>query len=290
LKKAFKLRDLGSLQYFFGLEVARSASGISVCQRKYALDILEETGMLACKPSAIPMEPSIKLVGDGAEPVINDSASYRRLVGKLMYLTITRPEITYAMNKLCQFTSAPKGSHMKAILKVLQYIKGTIGNGLFYSATSDFVLKGFTDADWASCRDSRRSTSGYCMFLGESMISWKSKKQQMASHSSAESEYRAMQYAVREIVWLVHLLTDLQVPQHAPVAFFCDSTTAIHIANNSVFHERTKHVELDCHIVRDRIMSGPIKILHVTTIFSWQMCLPSLCTRHSSSLLLARCH
>ncbi|KAL9840138.1 putative RNA-directed DNA polymerase [Arabidopsis thaliana] len=188
LKKAFKIRDLGSLQYFFGLEVARSASGISVCQRKYALDILEEIGMLACKPSAIPMEPSIKLVGDGAEPVINDPASYRRLVGKLMYLTITRPEITYAMNKLCQFTSAPKGSHMKATLKVLQYIKGTIGNGLFYSATSDFVLKGFTDADWASCRDSRRSTSGYCMFLGESMISWKSKKQQMASHSSAESD------------------------------------------------------------------------------------------------------
>ncbi|XP_020871977.1 uncharacterized protein LOC110225931 [Arabidopsis lyrata subsp. lyrata] len=157
--------------------------------------------MLACKPSNIPMEPSIKLVGDGPEPVIDDPASYRRLVGKLMYLTITRPDITFVVNKLCQYTSAPKATHMKAAHKVLAYIKGTIGNGLFYSSTSDFVLKGFTDADWASCKDTRRSTSGYCVFLGDSLISWKSKKQQMASHSSAESEYRAMQYAVREIVF-----------------------------------------------------------------------------------------
>lgn len=263
LKKAFKLRDLGSLQYFLGLEIARSASGISVSQRKYALDVLDEAGMLACKPSNIPMEPSIKLVGDGPEPVIDDPASYRRLVGKLMYLTITRPDITFVVNKLCQYTSAPKATHMKAAHKVLAYIKGTVGNGLFYSSTSDFVLKGFTDADWASCKDTRRSTSGYCVFLGDSLISWKSKKQQMASHSSAESEYRAMRYAVREIVWLVNLLNDLKVPQLAPVAFFCDSTTAIHIANNSVFHERTKHVELDCHIVRDRILRGLIKTLHV---------------------------
>ena len=265
LKKAFKLRDLGSLQYFLGLEIARSSSGIFVCQRKYALDILEEVDLLGCKPSSIPMEPSIKLVSDGKEPVIDDPASYRKLVGKLMYLTITRPDITYAVNRLCQFTAAPKDSHMKAAYKVLHYIKGTVGKGLFYSATSDMTLKGFTDADWASCRDTRRSTSGYCMFLGESLISWKSKKQQMASHSSAESEYRAMQYAVREIVWLVYLLEDLQVSQTKPVAFFCDSTAAIHIANNSVFHERTKHVELDCHIVRDRILSGLIKTLHVKT-------------------------
>ena len=256
---------MGSLQYFLGLEIARSSSGIFVCQRKYALDILEEVDLLGCKPSSIPMEPSIKLVSDGKEPVIDDPASYRKLVGKLMYLTITRPDITYAVNRLCQFTAAPKDSHMKAAYKVLHYIKGTVGKGLFYSATSDMTLKGFTDADWASCRDTRRSTSGYCMFLGESLISWKSKKQQMASHSSAESEYRAMQYAVREIVWLVYLLEDLQVSQTKPVAFFCDSTAAIHIANNSVFHERTKHVELDCHIVRDRILSGLIKTLHVKT-------------------------
>lgn len=102
-----------------------------------------------------------------------------------MYLTITRPYITYAVNKLCQFTSAPRVSHMQATLKVMHYVKGTVGNGLFYSATSDLTLKGFTDADWGSYHDTRRSTSGYCMFLGNSIIPWKSNKQQIVSHSSA---------------------------------------------------------------------------------------------------------
>jgi hypothetical protein len=265
LERAFKLRDLGTLKYFLGLEIARNASGISVCQRKYALGLLEETGLLACKPSNIPMEPSIKLISDGDEPPMEDPASYRRLVGKMMYLTITRPDITYAVNRLCQFTSAPKESHMKAAHKVLHYVKGTVGTGLFYSADCDMTLQAYTDADWASCRDTRRSTSGFCMFLGTSLISWKSKKQQTASHSSAESEYRAMEFAVREVAWLVNLLREFQAPQLKSVAFFCDSTAAIHIANNAVFHERTKHVELDCHILRDKVMSGLIKTLHLKT-------------------------
>ncbi|CAA7015851.1 unnamed protein product [Microthlaspi erraticum] len=242
LQKAFKLRDLGELRYFLGLEIARSRKGISICQRKYTLELLEETGMLACKPSSIPMDPSLKLALDSDEPVLEDITPYRRLVGKMMYLTITRPHITYAVNRLC-----------------------TIGLGVFYSADSDLLLKGFTDADWNSCTDSRRSTSGFCMFLGPSLISWKSKKQQTSSHSSAESEYRAMEFAVREISWLVNLLTEFDVHQPQPVAFYCDSTAAIHIANNAVFHERTKHIENDCHIVRDRIVSGLIKTLHIRT-------------------------
>lgn len=149
------------------------------------------------------MEPSIKLIQDGDEPLLDDPASYRRLVGKIMYLTIARLDITYAVNKLCQFTSAPKGSHLQAAHKVMHYIKGTVvGNGLFYFSENDLILKGFTDADWGSCQDSRRSTSGYCMFLGNSLISWKSKKQNSMSHSSAESEYKAMQFAMREILGL----------------------------------------------------------------------------------------
>lgn len=154
---------------------------------------------------------------------------------------------------------------MKAAYKVLHYLKGTVGEGLFYSSESNLILQGFTDTDWGADRDHRRSTSGYCMFLGNSLISWKSKKQPVASHSSPESEYRAMQYAVREISWLVNLLAEFQAKQTKSVASFCDSEAAIHIANNSIFHERTKHVELDCHIVRDRIVSGLIKTLHINT-------------------------
>ena len=265
LSNAFKLRDLGPLKYFLGLEIARSSKRISVCQRKYTLGLLEDSGLLACKPSQIPMDPSAKLCSDSAEPVLDDPASYRRLVGRLMYLTITRPDITFAVNKLCQYTSAPKNSHLQAAIKVLHYLKGTVGYGLFYSIESDLVLQAFTDADWASCLDSRRSTSGYCMFLGQALISWKSKKQQTVSHSSAESEYRAMEFGSREVIWLRNLLADLQAPQHGPVAFFCDSTAAIHIATNPVFHERTKHIELDCHQVRERVLLGFIKLLHVRT-------------------------
>lgn len=265
LNDAFKLRDLGILKYFLGLEIARSTKGISVCQRKYTLGLLEDTGLLACKLSPIPMDPHVKLCLDSKEPLLDDQAAYRRLVGRMMYLTITRPDITFAVNKLCQFTSTPKASHLQAAMRVLRYLKGSIGLGLFYSAESTLVLQAFTDADWASCLDSRRSTSGYCMFLGNALISWKSKKQQTVSHSSAESEYRAMEFGSREVVWLRNLLAELQSEQHGPVAFFCDSTAAIHIATNSVFHERTKHIELDCHQVRERVVRGFIKLLHVRT-------------------------
>ena len=265
LNKSFKLSDLGPLCYFLGLEIARSKEGISICQHKYALELLEETCLLACKSSSIPMDPSIKLVQDSPEPVLSDPTVYRRFVGKMMYLTITRPGITFAVNHLCQFASAPKQSHLQAAYKVLHYLKGTLGKGLFYSVHSDLLLKFFTDADWSTCADTRCSTSGWCMFLGPSLISWKSKKQDTVSHSSAESEYRAMDFAIREVAWLVKLLKEFLAPQEQPVAFFCDSTAEIHIANNDVFHERTKHLENDCYIVCEKILRGLIKTLHVRT-------------------------
>ena len=140
-----------------------------------------------------------------------------------------------------------------------------MGQGLFYSASPDLTLKGFADADWAACPDSRRSTTGFSMFVGDSLISWRSKKQPTVSRSSAEAEYRALALASCEMMWLKTLLRELRVEERSVPVLFSDSTAAIYIATNPVFHERTKHVELDCHTVREKLDQGLLKTLHVKT-------------------------
>lgn len=264
LKSFFKLRDLGEMKYFLGLEIARSSEGIYICQRKYALDLLDETGLLGCKPSSVPMDPSVKYSQETGGELV-DAAAYRRLIGRLMYLQITRPDITFAVNKLSQYSSAPRESHQLGVLKILHYLKGTIGQGLFYSAKSELQIQAFADADWGSCKDTRRSTSGFCVFIGSSLISWRSKKQQVVSKSSAEAEYRSLSVVSDELFWLTNFLKELHFSFVKPTLLFCDNTAAIHIAHNAVFHERTKNLEIDCHSVRERMIAGYFKLLHVRT-------------------------
>lgn len=262
LQTSFKLRDLGPLRCFLGLEIVRSSAGIILCQCKYILDLLTETCLLGCKPSSIPMDPSIKVSSEDGD-LLDNAEMYRRLVGKLLYLTFTRPDITFAVHKLCQLTASPRAPHLHAAYKVLHYLKGTVGQGVFYSSSSDLKLSAFADADWGSCGDTRRSVSRLCMFVGNALIVWKSNKQDTVSCSSTESEYRAMSESVREIILFRNLLEDLWIVSTGPAPLYCNRNDAIHIANNSVFHERTKHVERDCHIIRERVKSGMIKTLHV---------------------------
>lgn len=167
----------------------------------------------------------------------------------------TQSPITFAVHKLCQFASSPRAPHFQAAYRILHYLKGTIGHSLFYPASSNLELSAFVDA-----HDTRCSVSGYCMFVGTALILWKSNKQDTVSSSSAESEYRAMSKAVREIIWFRNLLHDLWIEIKDPAPLYCDYTAAILIANNSVFHKRTKYVERDCHIVRERVKLGMIKI------------------------------
>ncbi|GJT76414.1 reverse transcriptase domain-containing protein [Tanacetum coccineum] len=264
LHNTFSIKDLGPLHYYLGIEFIRSEKGLVMTQRKYAFDLIKHAGLTHTKHAKTPLDPNIKLTYDSATPLTN-SSHYRTLVGKLIYLTITRPDITFAAQLLSQFSHSPHTTHLKALQRVLRYIKLSLGQGLFFSRTNPLTLQAYCDSDWATCPASRRSVTGFGVFLGDSLISWQSKKQAVVSRSSTEAEYRALADCSCEITWLNSLLKDLHIPITTPVKVFCDNSSAIALASNPVQHARTKHIEIDCQFVRDKIKAGQILPIYVPT-------------------------
>lgn len=199
------------------------------------------------------------------DSILPDPSVYQRLVGRLLYLTITGPDICFAVQYLSQFMQTPKSSHLRAAERIIGYLKKSPGLGILLYASTDLKLHAYCDSDWASCPLSRKSITGYLVTLGTSHISWKSKKQHTVSRSSAESEYRSMASATCEIIWLRGLLADMGIFLDLPTVLHCDNQAALHIAANPLYHERTKHIEVDCHFIREKIRDKSITTSHIST-------------------------
>ncbi|KAE9600091.1 putative RNA-directed DNA polymerase [Lupinus albus] len=212
------------------------------------------------------MEYNSKIHSNLGTPLV-DPTSYRRLRGKLLYLTHTTPDMCFVVGCLSQFLSSPTSAHYQVATRILRYLNNSPGQGLFFSSTNTTIIKGYSDSDWAACLDTRRSVTGWCFFLGNALISWKSKRQQIVSKSSSEAEYRALVMAACEAQWLLSLLKDLNISHSSPISLFRDNKSTLHIAANPVFHERTKHIEIDCHVVRERVQNNIIHLLPISTSF-----------------------
>lgn len=209
MHSAFSLKELGTLSYFMGISIQPCAHGYFLSQPKYAREILQKAGLVDCKPCS---SPSV------VKPVSMPSsfahfaypALFRRIVGALQYLTITRPDLAFAVNQACQHMHSPTVGDFASVKRLLRYLKGTIDHGLVFQPSS-FILQAFSDSDWAGDCHDRKSSSGFCVFLGDNLISWSAKKQSTVSRSSTEAEYRSLAQTAAELSWLTMLLHDLYI-------------------------------------------------------------------------------
>jgi hypothetical protein len=240
LSSEFAMTDLGALHHFLGIAVTRSSDGLFLSQRQYAIELLQRACMAECHPTSKLVDTHAKLSATDEDLLSEkDASEYRSLAGALQYLTLTRPDLAYAVQQVCLFMHAPREPHRALVKRILRFVQG-LSSGLHIGTGSVTKLTAYSDADWAGCPDSRRSTSGFCVYLGDNLVSWTSKRQTTMSRSSAEAEYRAVAHVVAECCWLRQLLQELHI-----------------------HHKRTKHIKIDIHFVREKVALGEIRVLHV---------------------------
>lgn len=266
LSREFEIKDLGTFKYFLGIEVARSTQGVFLYQRKYVLDQLKDSGLMGCKLCATPIETSHKLKEDDGETLL-DIGRYQRLVGRLIYLSLTKPNIAYAVEVVSQFMYAPTPAHMDAAYRNLRYLKGCPRKGILYRQHDHHQVTAYTDANWARSLTDRRSTLGYCSFVWGNLVTWRSKKQTVVARSSAKAEFRSIANGIYELLWLKMLLFEIRFSINEPMSLFCDNKAAISVAHDTVQHDRTKHVKIDQHFIKDHIKSESIYIPFIQTKF-----------------------
>jgi hypothetical protein len=272
LANTFSIKDMGKLHYFLGVEVIPTSTGLFLSQHKYIADLLERTKMMDSKPVLTPLSTSVTLTKDDGSPT-TDVTFYRSTIGSLQYLSMTRPDIAFSVNRLAQFMQRPNTTHLTALKRILRYLKGTIFHGLLLQKPTTSTLIAYSDADWAGNKDDYTSTSAHLVYFGSNLISWKSSKQRAVARSSTEAEYRALANTAAEVCWLKSLLTELGIPCSSTPSILCDNLSATYLTQNPVHHTRMKHISIDVHFVRDLVQQGQMKVQHVITTDQLADCL-----------------
>jgi hypothetical protein len=269
LHSSFALKDLGQLNFFLGVEATWHQDGLHLSQQRYINDLLTKTNMLLAKQISPPLSASTILSRFEGSTITNPTL-YRSIVGSLQYLSLSRPDIAYVVNKVSQFMQDPRESHWSAVKRILRYLKSTlrylkstISYYFYIYKNSSKQLTAYSDSDWASCPDDKRSTSD-CLLLGKNILSWSSKKQPTVSRSSTESEYKAMANAAAKLAWIQSLLSELGVTSpHRPV-LHCDNIGATYLTSNPLYHARTKHIEIDYQFVRDKVAKKLLDVCFIS--------------------------
>ncbi|GJZ57474.1 retrovirus-related pol polyprotein from transposon TNT 1-94 [Tanacetum coccineum] len=263
MKSRFEMSMMGEMTFFLGLQVNQSPRGIFINQSNYVLEILKKYGMEACDPVGTPMEIKDKLdLDQNGSPV--DATKYRSMIGALMYLTSSRPDIVHATCLCARYQAKPTEKHLKEVKRIFRYLRGTVNMGLWYTKDSGIELTGFSDADYAGCKDTFKSTSGGAQFLGEKLVSWSSKKQDCTALSTAEAEYVSLSVCCAQVLWMRTQLTDYGF-HFNKIPIYCDSKSAIAISCNPVQHSRTKHIAVRYHFIKEHVEMGTIELYFVKT-------------------------
>jgi FtsZ-interacting cell division protein YlmF len=237
MQSEFEMSMIGELSFFLGLQITQRSEGLFLSQEKYLREMLKRFQMEDSTPMSTPMVTGCKLSKDDDSPDV-DQSSYRSMIGSLLYITTSRPDIMHVVGIVGRYQAAPKQSHLLAVKRIFRYLKGTMDYGLWYPRSQNFQLSVYSDVDWANCVDERKSTSGGAFFLGDSLVSWLRKKQGSISLSTTEVEYIAAATCCTQVLWMIQTLADLEVKYTAPIPIHCDNTSAISVSKNLSFTPR----------------------------------------------------
>ena len=263
MKNEFEMSMMGELTFFLGLQVIQHEKGIFINQGKYARELIKKFGLENAKTENNPCSTSLKLKVDECGETVN-ATLYRSMIGSLLYLCSSRPDLMYATCACARYQSNPKVSHLKAVKRILKYVKGTLDLGVYYTNDTNCVITGFSDSDWAGNEADRKSTSGVCCFIGNNLVSWSSKKQNCISISTAEAEYVSAGHCATQLLWLKSMIKDYGINQETMV-MLCDNMSAINISKNPVQHSRTKHIDIRYHFIKDLVEQKIITLEYIDT-------------------------